>query len=150
MKSISFILVMVITLSLSGPVAAQSNFLPAQKVSLVMEVAPENPPGIIAAISEDTDRSLDDVLFNTKVVINLFRTTGLAKVHLKMGSSPGRVDYGAQSFTIGNAPELIVSGRTLFVDMGQVQGYPSIYVEAVLESETGQLSEAQYFIPTTH
>ncbi len=150
MKKLQYLITLLFLLGGSIYSQAQNTpILPARNVSLVMEVATENPPEIIAAISDDPDRSLDEVLFNKKVIINLFRLAGLSKIHVKLGSAPGATDYGQELLALGGGSNnLIVNGKTLFVDMGQIEGYPSIHVEVILEDDTGALSEPQYFIPT--
>ncbi|MEL6638911.1 MAG: hypothetical protein AAFW73_23055 [Bacteroidota bacterium] len=154
MKKLPFLYHLFLLLVLATPMLAQdTSILPARKVSLVMEVAAENPPEIIAAISADPDRSLEEVWFNKKVIVNLFRLTHLAKVHVKLGTTPGATDHGQAVWSLADgiaSGNLVISGKTLFLDLGQVQGYPSIHVEVILEDETGQLSDPQYFIPVTN
>ncbi len=131
--------------------------LPAKQVVLLFEIdeiieeelvdEPDNPEG------EFAEAQLDNQIFDLNVLIHLFSTINIAKIHVKIGSQPGMADISAYSFTFDQKDSLPVpftfvrDGRTIALGMGQVKGISSYYAEVVLESASGQQSEARYYSP---
>ncbi len=135
----------------------ETRLLPAKQVELLYEMNdldeasmaddPEHPE------VELDEAKLQEQIFDLNVLLHLFSTDKLARIHAKIGSSKGAADHASYSFAFDQKEGLpspftyTRDGKTVVLGMGQVKGIQNFYVEVVLESLDGQLSEARIYSP---
>ena len=133
------------------------NILPVKQMTLLYEVTdiseadmlddPENPE---AEIDED---KLAEQVFDLNVLLHLFSTGNISKIHAKIGTSLGAADHAQYSFNFDEQKGLPApftfarDGKTVVLGMGQVKGLSQYYVEIVMEGLDGKKSEPRYINP---
>ncbi|MEL6637616.1 MAG: hypothetical protein AAFW73_10145 [Bacteroidota bacterium] len=139
--------------------------LPVKQVVLLYEVAdpPEMEPpeaeaaalGVEVAALEEQQlaEQLEQAEFQLSLLLHLFSTTDLAKIHVVVGQQPGTGDYLRHSFVFDQdtgLPEpyrFTRDGRTVVLGLGSVKGLPPLFVEVVLEDQSGRRSEVRQYSP---
>ena len=133
------------------------NILPAKQVVLLHEVTnlkeedmiddPDHPE------MEPDQHKLASQVYQLNVLLHLFSTGDIAKIHVKIGTRPGAADHAAYSFTFDEELGLPApfsyarDGKTVLLGMGEVMGINNFHVEVILESTKGKLSAPSYYNP---
>ncbi len=128
--------------------------LPAKQVVLLYEL-PEllDEPELLEEPDQLLEDDLDNQVHNLKVLLHLFSTAHLSKIHVKVGTVPGSTDFASHTFDFDEKTgedarfSYARDGKTILLGLGQTKGMQQYHAEVVLESRNGQLSEARYFGP---
>ncbi len=100
---------------------------------------------------EKLEAQLDQQVHNVKVLVRLYSTDNVKKIHVKLGTSLGGVDFAAYSFAFDQSESLpepfkyARSGKTVVLTLGQVKGLTRYQAEVILEGPDGTRSEPAYF-----
>ncbi len=131
--------------------------LPPKQIVLLYEInelkLEETAEEEMANSPELLMEDLENQEYELKVLLHLFSTAYLNKIHVKIGSTPGASDFSSHTFTFDEKTSEKATfsyardGKTIVLGMGRIKGTQQYHAEVVLESKTGQLSEARYFGP---
>ncbi|MEL6639268.1 MAG: hypothetical protein AAFW73_24455 [Bacteroidota bacterium] len=135
--------------------AAPARLLPAKQVSLLYEIeASEMDKFDEQQVTDElmADGSVDQT-YRLRVLLHLFSTVNVAKIHVNIGTSPGGADVASHQFNFdeltgeGATFSYARDGKTIVLGMGQVRVPSGYYAQVVLEAADGQRSEARYVGP---
>ncbi len=121
--------------------ASAQDILPAKRIDLMMEVAPND----VSLTSTDTTFSSTTSVI-TKVIIVLQDTANLSKIHVKLGSTSGANNLLAKDFiyttpgTYSDGTSYARSGNVLYLNLGTRLGLQNCFAEIKLEDTFGRIT----------
>lgn len=150
MKNIFQIFILLTFTVHSISLLAQQPTLPAKNVVVYMEL-PEN--ALVPSIEDMMNNPdvLNNQTYKSKVIVHLFDEVDIAKIHIKLGTTPSSADLAEHSFnfdeSIPNTPPFTYQrdGLTVALGLGEFSNLETYHVEVVMEDIHGGFSEPKYF-----
>ncbi|MEL6638111.1 MAG: hypothetical protein AAFW73_11340 [Bacteroidota bacterium] len=128
--------------------------LPIKKVVLLYELPmmdetalpddPENPEVVL------DEALVAQPIYDINLLLQLFSTAELAKIHVSIGTAPGTDDFANHSFVFDQQLDLPApfsyqrDGKTIVLGVGQTTGLTELYAAIQLEDRNGRRSEVRY------
>ncbi len=100
---------------------------------------------------EKLEAQLAQQVHDVKVLVRLYSTDNIKKIHVKIGTRLGGMDFAAYSFAFDQSESLpepfkyARSGKTVVLTLGQIKGLTRYQAEVILEGPDGIRSEPAYF-----
>lgn len=150
MKNIFQIIILLTFIISNTSLFAQQTTLPAKGVVVYMEL-PEN--ALVPSIEEMMNNPdvLSNQAYKAKVIVHLFDEVDIAKIHVKLGTTPSSEDLAQHSFVFDevnlDTPPFTYQrdGLSVVLGLGEFSSLEAYHIEVVIEDIHGGFSEPKYF-----